>query len=1028
MCARTTAANVRERPVTTLPTDILISSDPWENRVAILEDGRLAEIYVEREERVIGSIYKGKVVNVLPGMGASFVDIGLGRNAFLYVDDINKTPLNIGDVEVTSGRSGYTITEKVSRGDDVLVQIVKEPRGLKGARVSTNISLPGRYLILMPTGKFSGVSRKIESADERNRLKAIMKAIRPEGMATVVRTAAANVSNAELIADLGVLIRMWHGILEQFKRADAPALLHKDMNLVYKTARDFITPEVGTVWLDDETETDNVKDFMRLLGPQYVERIKYYEAGKRLFADFRIDDEIARLMKPTVKLPSGGSIVIESTEALTVVDVNSGKFTGGKNLDDTIVRTNVEAATEIARQVRLRDIGGIIVCDFIDMSSEHDRNRVITALQEGLRKDRTRSTIQSFSPLGLLEFTRKRVGKDLGQQLRGKCPTCEGLGSVMSPESVAIGAFREILGRNGAGGATGHVHIAASPHVAAQAEYWYEDERVQLAERVGTQIDVFVDPAVHPERPRLIWGDDAVPPLVPIRVGDEFEVELLTLRLPNATSAGAIVAGRLIEVENAANAAGKTIKIKILDVDGSDILAEPRSPVEAATAIGEARKKRRRGGRGRKRELTPAEQAAELRALAEEAEKGLGERTSIGISTTEEVAAKKAGPKTTAQKAADGSVALLPGESLSGRLSGTLPGEKLSGDRIGAAAPPPAPAARPAPAASLPTNGEAEHETEEGGRRRRRRRRRGGRGADAAASAAAPIGRPGAAAGTLEADEDEDDDEAVAVQPGATAAAEGADGERKRRRRRRRRGRGRGGAGADGQAVAAAGSEGRPHQPPVPDRHIFRVDAEGGAHATGETAPPVPSRAIAPWNRKRGDVALEAPPKVITAPPAPSEPLKAARPTRRRRSGTAAEAPLRGGRLEAAAPVRALPAPAAEVRPPVAEEGALPRRARPRKRGPEAAEPAAVAASAAAEAPAAKPATRTRKASATAAPLAAAGKKVAAPRAAAGEKAPASKATAKKAGASKAAAGAMKTASARKAPAAKKAPAARKKR
>jgi ribonuclease G len=1023
-----------------LPTDILISSDPWENRVAILEDGRLAEIYVEREERVIGSIYKGKVVNVLPGMGASFVDIGLGRNAFLYVDDINKTPLNIGDVEVTSGRSGYTITEKVSRGDDVLVQIVKEPRGLKGARVSTNISLPGRYLILMPTGKFSGVSRKIESTDERNRLKTIMKAIRPDGMATVVRTAAGGVSNAELIADLGILIRMWHGILEQYKRIPAPALLHKDMNLVYKTARDFITPDVDHVWLDDETETENVKDFMRLLGPQYVDRIKYYEHGKRLFADFKIDEEIARLMKPTVKLPSGGSIVIESTEALTVVDVNSGKFTGGKNLDDTIVRTNVEAATEVARQVRLRDIGGIIVCDFIDMSSEHDRNRVITALQEGLRKDRTRSTIQSFSPLGLLEFTRKRVGKDLGQQLRGKCPTCEGLGSVMSPESVAIGAFREILGdrspSTSSGQAAKHVHIAASPQVAAQAEYWYEDERVALAERVGTQIDVFVDPAVHPERPRIIWGDDKIPTLAPIRVGDEFEVELLTLRLPNATSAAAIVAGRLIEVENAANAGGKTIKIKILDVDGSDILAEPRSPVEAATAIGEGRgKKRRRGGRGRKRELTAAEQAAELRALAEEAEKGLGERTSIGISTTEEVAAKKAGPKTTAQKAADGAVALLPGESLSGRLSGVLPGEKLSGDRIGTAGPPP-PAARPAPAASVASNGEPEHETEDGARRRRRRRRRGGRTADPSTSsgqpagATAPVRRPAGAVATLEADEDEDDDEAVAVQPGAAVLAEGADGERKRRRRRRRR-RGRGGAGADastssGQgAVAAAGTDARPQQQAVPDRHIFRVDAEGGAHATGETAPPVPSRAIAPWNRKRGDVAIEAPPKVISAPPPLSESVKAARPTRRRRSGAGGEAPARAGQLEAAAPVRALPAPAVETRPAAASAGAVPRRARPRKRGPEAAEPVATAPAA----PAVKSTARARKTTAPATPaVPAKAKKTPAARATAAKKAPASTESAKKAGASKAAAGAKKATSAPKASAAKKATTARKKR
>jgi len=904
-----------------LSTDILISSDPWENRVAILEDGRLAEIYVEREERVIGSIYKGKVVNVLPGMGASFVDIGLGRNAFLYVDDINKTPLNIGDVEITSGRSGYTITEKVNRGDDVLVQIVKEPRGLKGARVSTNISLPGRYLILMPTGKFSGVSRKIESAAERERLKTVMKAIRPEGMATVVRTAAAGVSNAELIADLGVLIRMWHGILEQYKRIPAPALLHKDMNLVYKTARDFITPEVNRVLLDDETETENVRDFMRLLGPQYVERIQYYEHGKRLFADFKIDEEISRLMKPTVKLPSGGSIVIESTEALTVVDVNSGKFTGGKNLDDTIVRTNVEAAAEIARQVRLRDIGGIIVCDFIDMSSEKDRNRVIEALQEGLRKDRTRSTIQSFSPLGLLEFTRKRVGKDLGQQLRGKCPTCEGLGSVMSPESVAIEAFREIAAHKN--GTAHHVHIAASASVAAQAEYWYEDERLQLAEKIGAPIDVYVDPAVHPERPRVLFDGEASQPFAPIRVGDEFDVELLNVRLPVATSAAAVVAGRLIEVENAANAIGKTIRIKIIDVDGSDILAEPRFAIgsAAAQAAGEGRKRRRRGGRGRK-PLTAQEQSEELRELAEEAQKGVGGRTSIGISTTEEVVAKTAAPKTIAQKAADGAVALMPGEVLSGaRVGGVLPGEKLSGDRVAAGELGVRPPVTPAAAAAAAGHGDDAEGREEGGHRRRRRRRgRGGRGTgEAAASvgtgtaAAATAGAPGRheagrGVATIDADVDEgeeDQADAVAGENGAGVAGDG-QGERKRRRRRRRR-RGRGGAGAgDGQAgQPLAAGEVQPQA--VPDRHIFRVGADGAAQPTGETAPPAPSRALAPWNRRRGEVAVEPPPPVITPPPEKSEPVKAARPSRRHR--TPEERALAyGGRLEAPPPVPALPA------------------------------------------------------------------------------------------------------------------------
>ncbi len=1022
-----------------MSTDILISSDPWENRVAILEDGRLAEIYVEREERVIGSIYKGKVVNVLPGMGASFCDIGLGRNAFLYVDDINKTPLNIGDVEVMEGRSGYTITEKVSRGDDVLVQIVKEPRGLKGARVSTNISLPGRYLILMPTGKFSGVSRKIESADERNRLKTIMKAIRPEGMATVVRTAAANVSNAELIADLGLLIRMWHGILEQYKRVPAPALLHKDMNLVYKTARDFITPDVDHVWLDDQTETDNVKDFMRLLGPQYVDRIGYYEHGKRLFADFKIDDEINRLMKPTCKLPSGGSIVIETTEALTVVDINSGKFTGGKNLDDTIVRTNIEAAAEIARQVRLRDIGGIIVCDFIDMSSESDRNKVIATLQEGLRKDRTRSTIQSFSPLGLLEFTRKRVGKDLGQQLRGKCPTCEGLGSVMSPESVTIGAFREIIAHKN--GTASHVHIAAAPSVAVQADYWYENEREELGQKLGTQIDVFVDPAIHPEHPRIVWGDDALPAFAPIRVGDEFEVELLHTRLPNPTSAAAVVAGRIVEVENAVNAVGKTIKIKILDVDGGEILAEPRTPIEAATAIGEGVKKKRRrgGGRARKggRELTPAEQAEELRELAEEAERGLGGRTSIGISTEEEVVAKHSAPKTTAQKAAagkpsvlpassavtaaGGEVAILPGESLSGaRIGGVLPGEKLSGDRVVASAPAPAPV-RPAFASAGAAPSE-NGELDENGQPKRRRRRRRGRGRGGSGNGDAAIAGNGvAAAGVipqqgrvdLDADSDEDTDEespSAAGAAGLTPETIGENGERKRRRRRRRRGRGRGGAGVDGQAVAAGES---PQQPPVPDRHIFRVDSEGGAHATGETAPPQPSRAIAPWNRKRGDVAVSAPPPVLTVPP---ENVKTARPSRRPRPVAAsAQTPVRGGSLEAPAPVRALPVTAGAG--PTVDTTAASRRGGRRKPATEstAAAPAATAslATPATEAP---KRTRTPRAATAAAesPEATAPKKTAARKTS----------TPKAASTSLKAAGTAKTAAAKKAA---KAPAAAKK-
>ncbi|MBV8375061.1 MAG: Rne/Rng family ribonuclease [Candidatus Eremiobacteraeota bacterium] len=786
-----------------MPNEILISSDPWENRVAILEDGGLAELYIEREERVIGSIFKGKVQNVLPGMGAAFVDIGLGRNAFLYVDDINKQPLNIGDVEITQGHSGFTIGEKVKKGDEILVQIVKEPRGLKGARISTNISLPGRYLILMPTGKYSGVSRKIESAEERNRLKSVMKRIRPEGMATVVRTAAAGVSEAELIADLGVLIRMWHGILETYKRAPAPSLLHKDMNLVYKAARDFITPDVERVLIDDEDEYRKIRDFLQLLGPQYLDRVEYYNSGRSLFEDYRINEELQKLMKPKINLPSGGTIVIESTEALTVIDVNSGKFTGGRNLEDTILKTNLEAAHEIARQVRLRDIGGIVVVDFIDMSSEASRSKVIKALEDGLRRDRTRATIQSFSNLGLLEFTRKRVGKDLGAQLRGSCPTCNGMGSVMSSQSVAIETFRQIRKRAADGAAKGVVaHVA--PTVAVQMDFWYEDECEQLAREVERPILVRVDPLLHPEKARI----DALSAQRDgrahvIRVGDEYDVDLLPGRLPNASSAAAVVEGRVVEVENAANSAGNFGRVRVIDVDEDrDYVLSELVTVEAAAA---SRRKRRRPA---KVASSAAEQTRQLRELAEEAARQHQARPPIGITTAteEEEAQDKA-------------------------LIAERRGEEQA-DAI------------------IIDQGEVKH-TEadgEGRHKRRRRRRRGGRGRGRAQAESPPPPAP------------------VATDIAGEESEAGEAGRRHRRRRRRRHGRGPSGTPAGGQPAFEPLTGSLPLNPIPPDRHIFRVGSDGTAQPTGATAPREPSRAIAPV-RDAQPPAVEPPPRSLVPPP-----------------------------------------------------------------------------------------------------------------------------------------------------------------
>jgi ribonuclease G len=861
-CPRATAATTIEE---NLSSEILISSDPWENRVAILEDGQLAELYVEREEKVIGSIFKGKVHNVLPGMGAAFVDIGLGRNAFLYVDDINKQPLNIGDVEITQGHSGFTISEKVKRGDDVLVQIVKEPRGLKGARISTNISLPGRYLILMPTGKYSGVSRKIESAQERNRLKAVMQRIRPEGMATVVRTAAAGVSDGELIADLGVLIRMWHGILETYKRAASPSLLHRDMNLIFKAARDFITGDVDRVLIDDEEEFRKVRDFLQLLGPQNLARIERYEGGRKLFDDFHINEEIEKLMRPKINLPSGGSIVIESTEALTVIDVNSGKFTGGRNLEDTILKTNVEAAAEVARQVRLRDIGGIIVVDFIDMTSESSRSRVIKTLEDGLRRDRTRATIQSFSNLGLLEFTRKRIGKDLGAQLRGSCPTCYGLGSVMSPQSMAIETFRQIRDR-AEGSADGDVVAHVAPTVAAQMDFWYEDECRTLAESISHVIKVRVDPMLHPEHTRVEMSrngrDDGE---LPVRVGDERDVELLAGRLPNPTSAAAVVGSHIVEVENAANNAGGSARIRIIDVDDDDyVLAEL---VTAASVAG----KRRRRGRGRSRaDLTAAEETKQLRQLAEEAAHQAGARPPIGITTVTEEEERQ-------DKAA------------------------MAERRSAAPIVPVASAAPPETAETAETADDREEVSADGesrSKRRRRRRGRGGRGRNGTAG----TGPSDAIAGSPPPAGPERPQDASALPHERETAVPEGEGRHKRRRRRR----GRGGRNVNGIGFDAEREPGRNGTLESPD---------GEPSEPGAPKETKPSRAIAPV--PAATPAVEPPPPSLSVPQGAPIPAK---PARRRRTTTARASVARVEDV----PATALPAPKVKTEP----EAAKPKRTR----------------------------------------------------------------------------------------------------
>ncbi|HOK55457.1 MAG TPA: Rne/Rng family ribonuclease, partial [Armatimonadota bacterium] len=409
---------------------------------ALIEAGKLVELHVEREERVVGSIYKCKVSNVLPGMDAAFVDIGLERNAFLYVADVLPEADEGGPTKRDT--RGMHIKDMLKIGQEVMVQVIKGPRGTKGARVSTRISLPGRYLVLMPESDNIGISRKIEESGERDRLKKIAENIRPLGFGLIVRTEAESKTEIDLKQDLEFLLRMWNQIQEKARKIPAPGLVHQDLSLIYKTIRDVFGGDVTKMLIDSPVDYEKAIELIQLLSPKMKSRVQLYDESEPIFERFAIEGEIDRLLRRKVWLKSGGHLTIDETEALTTIDVNTGKYIGSTSLSETILKTNLEAVTEIARQLRLRDIGGIIIIDFIDMANPKDRQHVVTALDKALRKDRTRTKISHISPLGLIEMTRKRTGETISEAMTEACPYCQGRARIKSPETVSIDVEREL--------------------------------------------------------------------------------------------------------------------------------------------------------------------------------------------------------------------------------------------------------------------------------------------------------------------------------------------------------------------------------------------------------------------------------------------------------------------------------------------------------------------------------------------------------------------------------------------------------
>lgn len=430
--------------------EIIINSTPQQVRVALVEDGQVAEIYIERRKRqgIVGDIYKGKVTKVLPGMQAAFVDIGLKRDAFLYVLDFydhleeeegeETDEEEEGEPPKRSRRSARhpAIQDLLARDQEILVQISKEPLGTKGARVTSHISLPGRYLVYMPTVEHIGVSRKITSHAERARLRKIIKALKPANCGFIVRTAGEGIEEKELTSDVEFLTRLWETVKKKGEPARAPARVHKDLNLTLRTVRDLFTDKVEKLVIDAEDEYQKVSEFTEATMPHLTERIRLFVKDIPIFDHYGIEAELEKALQRKVWLKSGGYLVIDRAEALVAIDVNTGKFVGKKNLEDTIVKTNMEAAKEVARQVRLRDLGGIIIVDFIDMENEEHKKRVVSALEQELAHDRARTNVLQLTELGIVQMTRKRVRESLKQMLYQPCPYCKGQGFIQSEETV----------------------------------------------------------------------------------------------------------------------------------------------------------------------------------------------------------------------------------------------------------------------------------------------------------------------------------------------------------------------------------------------------------------------------------------------------------------------------------------------------------------------------------------------------------------------------------------------------------------
>jgi len=478
--------------------EILINVTPVETRVALVENGMLQEVYIERSQRrgIVGNMYKGKVVRVLPGMEAAFVDIGLERAAFIHASDI----VPHGD---ETNKKSTDIGSLLHEGQALVVQVTKDPIGTKGARLTTQLSVPSRYLVHMPDNGHIGISQRIEDENERERLREQVETCLGEkhGHASgfIVRTAAENVGEAELTADIVYLKRLWQSLTEKIDSAPVPSTLYEDLPLYIRTLRDLVRPSTEKVRIDSQESYQQGLHFIDDFVAEVRSRFEYYHGERPIFDLYGVEDELEKALSRKVQLKSGGYVIIDQTEAMTTIDVNTGAFVGHRNLEETIFKTNLEAARAIARQLRLRNLGGIIIIDFIDMLDEEHKRQVLRLLERMLERDHAKTNISCVSELGLVEMTRKRTIESLGQLLCEPCPNCDGRGTIKTTLTICFEVFREILRIHRAYDAQGYL-VLASQSVVDELLDEQSDNVADLETFIGTRIRFQVEMMYNQEQ------------------------------------------------------------------------------------------------------------------------------------------------------------------------------------------------------------------------------------------------------------------------------------------------------------------------------------------------------------------------------------------------------------------------------------------------------------------------------------------------------------------------------------------------